>query len=134
MRWAQWANWLFVAGDLPAMSAEALRWLLATRRPGVWATIPTLDGDRPEPWPAHYDFRSRPLLEGLAARRVLRLGSIYAHPKVALATVPSPLAHAWRNGGEREDLASLMTGPGPDLPGALGSLRKDASERPAKTP
>ncbi|MHC4715799.1 MAG: molybdopterin-guanine dinucleotide biosynthesis protein B [Planctomycetota bacterium] len=112
MRWAQWTSWLFVACDLPGMSAEALRWLLAARRPGVWATIPMLDEGPSKPLPAHCDFRSRPLLEGLAARRAFQVGSICAHPKVASPAVPSQLAHIWRNASKCEDLPDSIVEPG----------------------
>ena len=68
MRWAPYASWLAVACDLPNLSIEAMRWLLSTRKPGVWATLPRLNGNvGNEPLLAHYDFRSQMLLEKLAA-------------------------------------------------------------------
>src|SRR3972149_4034102 len=40
MRWAPRASWLLTACDLPNLSCDALKWLAAQRRPGVWAVLP----------------------------------------------------------------------------------------------
>ena len=66
MRWAPRASWLVAACDLPDLMPEAMTWLLNTRRPGAWATVPMVSG-RPQPLLAHYDFRARCLLEDMAA-------------------------------------------------------------------
>jgi len=42
MRWAPRASWLVAACDLPNLSSGAIEWLLSTRAPGVWATLPRL--------------------------------------------------------------------------------------------
>ena len=105
MRWAPHASWLVVACDLPDMTPEALNWLLSTRTPGVWATVPRLpDSDRSEPLLAHYDFRSRWSFEDLAGRGSFRLGAIASYPKIASLPVPSHLAPSWRNVNVPEDL------------------------------
>ena len=39
MRWEPRASWLLAAGHLPKLAEAALDWLLATRAPGVWATL-----------------------------------------------------------------------------------------------
>ncbi|NQU75764.1 MAG: molybdopterin-guanine dinucleotide biosynthesis protein MobB, partial [Planctomycetes bacterium] len=58
MRWYPNVSWLIAACDLPALSAEVFPWLLSTRRPGVWATMPAASkSPGPEPLLAHYDFR-----------------------------------------------------------------------------
>ena len=44
MRWAPRATWLVAACDLSDMSADALPWLLAGRKPGLWATVPKVPG------------------------------------------------------------------------------------------
>lgn len=98
MRWNPRASWLAVSCDLPFLSVEALRWLLSTRSPGVWATLPRLDGNSGvEPLLAHYDFRARPLLEDLAASRDFRLGGIAASAKVRTPAPDPQTAAAWTN-------------------------------------
>jgi len=106
MRWAPRVSWLVAACDLPDLTTDALRWLLSTRRPGVWATLPRLEPSGfVEPLPAHYDFRCRPLLEDLAGRESFALHELASHPKVASPVVPAHLAPAWRNANTPEDLA-----------------------------
>jgi molybdopterin-guanine dinucleotide biosynthesis protein MobB len=98
MRWAPWATWLVAACDLPDLSAEALRWLLATRAPGVWATLPRLAGAAGvEPLLAHYDFRALSLIEDLAGRGRWGLAELAADPKVISPAPPPELIGAWRN-------------------------------------
>ena len=103
MRWQPEASWLFVACDLPLVSAGAIEWLLASRRPGVWATIPQLkDGQGLEPLLAHYDYRSRPLLE--QGRRPI---DIACCDRVATPLIPPKLAAAWCNINTPEELQRL---------------------------
>ena len=101
MRWRPWATWLFAACDLPDLSADAVRWLLDTRAPGVWATLPRLPGaDGVEPLLAHYDFRAAPLLENCRAPSELaRL------PQVITSAPPPEIAAAWRNVNTPSELA-----------------------------
>ena len=107
MRWAPHASWLVAACDLPGLSADALDWLLSTRRPGVWAALPRLAGSPGvEPVLAHYDFRSRRLLERSCMRGNFCLNDLAGHPKVASPPVPSHLAAAWQNSNAPEDLSS----------------------------
>ena len=105
MRWAPHVSWLVAACDLPGLSEQALRWLISTRAPGVWATLPSLAGRRGvEPLLAHYDFRSRLLLERLAGGGNFRLSDVASDPKVACPPVPAHLAPAWRNVNAPTDL------------------------------
>ena len=98
MRWAPQASWLLVACDLPRVTDQAVRWLLATRAPGRWATLPKLHGsDGCEPLLAHYDFRCRILLERLACDGIFGLSQLAGHPKAAIIPVPAGLAGAWKN-------------------------------------
>jgi molybdopterin-guanine dinucleotide biosynthesis protein A len=83
-----------------------VRWLLEQRRPGVWAVLPRLSGvSRPEPLLAYYDFRSRPLLEQLAASGCFRAAEIARSSKVMTPVPPAELAKAWTNVNRPEDLA-----------------------------
>jgi molybdopterin-guanine dinucleotide biosynthesis protein MobB len=103
MRWQPWASWLFVACDLPFISTQAVKWLLATRLPGVWATLPRLPaGGGVEPLFAHYDYRSRLLLEGLR-----RPADITVSPKVITPTPPEDIAVAWSNINTPQDIGRL---------------------------
>lgn len=98
MRWAPHASWLLAACDLPQLTGEAIRWLLASRTPGRWATLPALDASgRCEPLLAHYDFRCRTLLERQACDEVLSLSKIACHPKTSVIPVPPQMAVAWHN-------------------------------------
>jgi molybdopterin-guanine dinucleotide biosynthesis protein MobB len=105
-RWAPWVTWLVTACDLPDLGSEALAWLLSTRRPGVWATLPRVKADGPpEPLLAHYDFRARTVLEDLAAAGCLAPSAAAGHRKVATPQVPACLAGAWENVNTASDLA-----------------------------
>jgi molybdopterin-guanine dinucleotide biosynthesis protein A len=98
MRWAPCASWLVTACDMPHLSAEALQWLLASRAPGVWATIPRLSASpRVEPLLAYYDPKARDLLEDMVARGISRPGMIVENNNVISPTPPDHLAKAWRN-------------------------------------
>jgi molybdopterin-guanine dinucleotide biosynthesis protein MobB len=108
MRWARHASWLIAACDMPHLTREAVDWLLSLRRPGVWAVMPRLGEGRPiEPLLAYYDFRSRPLLERLAAAGCFRASEIARSSKVATPAPPAELAKAWANVNRPEDLADF---------------------------
>lgn len=111
LRWAPHASWLVAACDLPALSAEALDWLLATRAPGRWATLPRLEGcSRVEPLLAHYDFRAGALLEELAAGGDFALQDLSRFRAVYAPSPPAGLAAAWRNVNSPTDLAGDVPG------------------------
>lgn len=103
MRWQPWVSWLMIACDVPLLSTDALRWLLTTRAPGVWATLPRLqEGAGVEPLPAHYDFRAAALLERGAGP-----SAIASQPGVFAPTPPAALAEAWRNVNTPEERRRL---------------------------
>ncbi len=107
MRWAPYVSWLVSACDMPDMTQEALEWLLSTRRPGVWATLPRLgESGRIEPLLAHYDFRSHILLERLAVRGEFRPRKIAASRKVITEIPPGNLTTAWININTKAELKS----------------------------
>ncbi len=99
LRWSPRSSWLVTACDLPLLSLSALEWLLSTRAPGVWATLPRLNGpeDGIEPLLAHYDFRSRLLLEHLASEGEFSLSRLVTHPKIMTFSPPSFLVTSWRD-------------------------------------
>ena len=109
MRWAPQVSWLVTACDLPNLSVEALRWLLATRGPNVWATLPKLhDKTHVEPLLAHYDFHSRDLLEKLAGEKNFSLNSLAGNSNVLTATPPPELTSAWSNINTPEQLQDYL--------------------------
>ncbi|MFC1751050.1 molybdopterin-guanine dinucleotide biosynthesis protein B [Pseudomonadota bacterium] len=98
MRWSPDVSWLMCACDMPQISAEALRWLLAKRTPGVWATLPDLHNDGfVEPLLAHYDPRSHTLLEELLSKGMFGPSVLAKHPKVASPVPPCNMTEAWQN-------------------------------------
>ena len=99
MRWAPRVSWLVAACDLPLLSLPALEWLLSTRSPGVWATLPRLKGQGRwiEPLLAHYDYRARPLLENLAAEGHFSLSHLGTQDKMISPSPPTALAPAWKD-------------------------------------
>ena len=97
LRWNPWAVWLVMACDLPEVDVRALQWLLEMRQPGKWAVLPTIDGQRPEPLLACYDFRIQRALEEMVAVGNDRPSSLAEHSKVALLPPPADLLGSWRN-------------------------------------
>ncbi len=109
LRWAPQASWLVAACDLPHLSLDALRWLLATRAPGTWATLPRLPhSPGVEPLLAHFDVRSRPLLERLAVRGDFCPARIVGSPHVRSPHPPAKHLHAWRNVNTPEELTQTV--------------------------
>lgn len=101
MRWNPTASWLIAACDMPFATPSAVRWLLSTRRPGTWATLPRLTGSSGvEPLLAHYDFRARHLLEQCRGPSELARWKQCATP-----LIPPRLAPAWRNINTPAELA-----------------------------
>ncbi len=109
MRWAPQSSWLMCACDMPQLSVDALRWLLQTREPGVWATVPDLLGDgHVEPLLAHYDPRARPLFETLLSHQCYSPSRLASQPKINTATPPVHLLGAWRNVNSEAELATFQ--------------------------
>ncbi len=98
MRWGSRVSWLVAACDLPRLSIESLQWLLASRSPGVWATLPKLpDSPGVEPLLAHYDYRSIVLLEALVAEGNSCPAMIAESNSVISPAPPEDLIGAWQN-------------------------------------
>lgn len=110
MRWAPDVSWLACACDMPEISVEALQWLLDSRAPGIWATMPDLEGNgHVEPLLAHYDVRSRELLEELLMRQCHAPSALVPHSKIITPMPPEKLVSAWRNINTETE---LLTGGG----------------------
>ena len=109
MRWAPDASWLVAACDLPRLSQPALQWLLDTRAPGVWATMPSLEHG-PEPLLAHYDPRARSLLERPAGQGNYALRDVAASTKVIQPSPASHLQESWMNVNTEVELREIDPG------------------------
>ncbi len=91
-------SWLVLACDMPHMSEQSIRWLLAQRRPGVKAVIPYNPlSDRSEPLGAWYDFRSAPLVDALLEKGELRLRCLCRQDGVCEPVIPESLRADWLN-------------------------------------
>ena len=105
MRWAPNETWVVAACDLPSVSSEAVAWLIAQRRPGVWAVMPRLRDGEVEPLLAVYEPQARPLLEAQAARGQWGPRHLAANDRVICPTPPAELSAAWRNVNTPEEMA-----------------------------
>lgn len=107
-RWRPMVSWLFVACDMPNISTEAVRWLLASRRAGCWGRVPKLaESKYCEPLFAWYDFRAGSLFEQQLSEGNLRIGAVAAHPKIDTPLIPESLSVGWRNINTPEQLAGI---------------------------
>ncbi len=105
MRWKPDACWLVSACDMPLMRGAALEWLLTTRKPGIWGSVPCQpQSQRLEPLFAHYDFRARTLFEEMVSAGQYRLSSVGEYARIATPPVPEEHRQSWRNCNFPEDL------------------------------
>lgn len=110
MRWQPEVSWLLVACDMPSLCPEALTWLLDSRQPGRWATVPRRsEGSRVEPLLALYDRRCQAIFEEVLATGSLKIGDAARHEKIATPVIPEQLVRAWNNVNTPEELRA--TGP-----------------------
>ena len=104
------ANWLVLSCDMPAMSTDAIRWLLVQHDPASPATVGALVGrDEIEPFPAVYragvgaQIRSCAADCGGSLRRVLsKLGA-------SAVKIPSEFAPCWRNCNTPDEWQAFLT-------------------------
>lgn len=106
-RWHPLAAWLITACDMPALTAEALGWVLTHRRPGVWAVIPAHPDGRLEPLGAVWEPQAAPLLEDLACRGELAPRLVATHDKALTPTLPADLLPAFANLNTPGEVAAL---------------------------
>lgn len=107
VRWDPRACWLFAACDQPLLTREALYWLLAQRRSGVWAVIPRSADGREQPFPGLYEPLARARLEAqVFTRRPGPLG-LAGDPHVAHPAIPRGLEDAFANVNTPHDLERL---------------------------
>lgn len=98
MRWDAGSCWLLLACDMPNISSAALEWLIATRRPGSWGTVPRLAEDGfVEPLLALYEPQAKQYFEELCSSGILRISMVARRTKIATPVIPQLLSDAWRN-------------------------------------
>ena len=108
MRWQPAVSWLVMACDQPDVKGESLQWLLDSRRPGVHAILPDLQADgHVEPLLAWYDYRSRSLLEEIAASGSLRISRLAGQAGIHHLQPPSHLHSCWHNVNTPGELEKL---------------------------
>jgi len=102
-RWRPLTSWLFLPCDLPLFTGESVRWLLDSRKPGVWAILPRLpEAPGIEPLLAYYDFRAATLLENAS-----RPAELAMEDHVVTPVIPKHLQEFWKNVNTPEDLAAI---------------------------
>ncbi len=107
-RWQPLVSWLLVACDMPHVSAEAVNWLLAGRRPGCWGRVPKFAGnDRLEPLLAWYDFRSIHLFEEQLYTGNMRIGEAAGDMRIDHPIIPEALCCSWENINTPEQLQDV---------------------------
>lgn len=111
MRWNPHVSWIVAACDMPMISARAIEWLLSHRKPGVWAAMPTLTGERErvEPLLSYYDMRIKPVFETLVREGRFSAHHVADHEKAVMPQPERSLHKAWKNVNSLKDLAQLMT-------------------------
>lgn len=96
--------WVITACDMPSITAEAVAWLLAQRRPNARAVIPVDGRGQHHPLFGVYEGHALPLLRGIAAEGPPAPRRLVGHRDVWSPRIPDPLAAAWRNVNHPEDM------------------------------
>lgn len=103
------ACWVIAPSDLPLLRRAAVRWLVGSRRPDVWAVLPSFEGFV-EPLLAIYEPQARTLLEEAAAAGEHSLHRLTSNSRVATAEPPTALRRCWFNANTPQALVSLNAG------------------------
>ncbi len=105
MRWQSDCCWLLLACDMPNITKEALEWLLASRHPDSYGTVPRLSaGGFVEPLLALYEPQARDYFEELASSGIFRISRVAKRSTIFTPVVPDHLAESWRNINTPEQL------------------------------
>ena len=105
MRWQPDCCWLLLACDMPNITKEALEWLLASRHPGSYGTVPCLSADGfVEPLLALYEPQAKDYFEELAGSGIFRISRVAKRSAISTPVVPEHLAESWRNINTPEQL------------------------------
>lgn len=109
MRWKPDSCWLLLACDMPNITSESLEWLLASRRPDSWGTVPRLQEDGfVEPLLALYEPQSKVYFEELYSSGCLRISMVARQSNIATPVVPKSLCRAWSNINTPDELSQSL--------------------------
>ncbi|THB70510.1 MAG: molybdenum cofactor guanylyltransferase [Desulfobulbaceae bacterium] len=101
-------SWLVVACDMPYITEEAIKWVLAQRRTGSKAVIPrNAATEMDEPLFAWYDSSCRSLIDEMIAEGEYRPRCISSFDKVHRAAIPESLQVCWQNVNDPTSLKRL---------------------------
>jgi molybdopterin-guanine dinucleotide biosynthesis protein A len=103
------ACWVVAPCDLPLLRRAAVQWLVASRRRGAWAVLPSLEGFV-EPLLALYEPQARALLEEASSVEEFSLHRLASSSRVETAEPPAPLRRCWFNANTPQDLGVLRAG------------------------
>jgi molybdopterin-guanine dinucleotide biosynthesis protein A len=109
MRWNKEVSWVVIGCDQPAVSTEALEWLIQQRSSFYHAILPTLDGQRVEPLCALYESTCLPFLERMVEQQEFRLSQLMAQCPVYSPVVPVALHFAWQNINTPSQLKTFLS-------------------------
>lgn len=109
MRWQPDVSWLFLACDMPEVTAEAVAWLLGERIVGRWGTVPTRGGlELVEPLFARYEPQCAALFEQIGAAGIRRIRRIVDFEKISVVPIPDHLRKSWQNINTPAELRGLL--------------------------
>ncbi len=109
MRAKPGACWVVAPCDLPLLRRAAARWLVASRRAGAWAVLPSIESFV-EPLLALYEPQARALLEEASAAKEYSLHRLASSSRVATVEPPAALRRCWFNANTPQDLGALRAG------------------------
>lgn len=108
-RWRPGAAWIVLSCDLPFVSGDALRWLLAQRTLDCLGVLPCLDSpDTPEPLLAVYAPSVGPAFEKAAQSGERSIRRILDREAVLSPRVPEHLRRAWTNVNTPEEWKAAL--------------------------
>lgn len=109
MRWQPDSCWLLLACDMPNITSVALEWLLKTRSPASWGTVPRLKEDGfVEPLLALYESQAREYFEELCSSGILKISMVARRSKIATPVIPQELCGAWSNINTPDELSQSL--------------------------
>lgn len=109
MRWKPDSCWLLLACDMPNITREALEWLIASRSPESWGTVPRLKEDGfVEPLLALYEPQAKHYFEELCSSGILRISMVARRSRIATPVIPQSLCGAWSNINTPDELSRSL--------------------------
>lgn len=110
MRWQPDVSWLLLACDMPEVTAQAIEWLLAEKKPGQWGSVPAIAGGKGvEPLFARYEPQCAALFEQMCSAGIRRISNIADFKRVQVVRVPDHLHVAWQNINTPAELSRFIS-------------------------